>query len=72
MSAIIAGIMRMIRTSRIVNIGSPIGCCGDLRTYSHMVRVTAYATTRMTVTAAEMIPRLRAVAVNFTLSPICN
>jgi hypothetical protein len=36
------------------------------------VRVTAYATTRMTVTAAEMIPRLRAVAVNFTLSPICD
>ncbi len=31
MSATIAGTMTMIRTSRIENIGSPIGCCGDLR-----------------------------------------
>jgi hypothetical protein len=31
MSATITGIMTMIRTSRIENIGSPIGCSGDLR-----------------------------------------
>lgn len=30
-SATINGIMMMIRTSRIENIGSLIGCCGDLR-----------------------------------------
>jgi hypothetical protein len=46
--------------------------CGDSRDNSPTVRVTAYATTKITVAAAEMIPRLRAVAVNFTLSPICD
>jgi hypothetical protein len=68
MSATIAGIMMMIRTSRIENIGSPIGCCGDSRDDNPTASVTAYATSRMTVAAAEKIPRLRAVAVNFMLS----
>jgi hypothetical protein len=63
MSATIAGIMMIIRTSRIVNLGSPIGCCGDSRDSSHTVSVTAYATSSMTVAAAEKIPSLRAVAV---------
>jgi hypothetical protein len=62
--------MVIIRTSRIVNIGSPIGCCGDSKDHSPKASVTAYATSKMTVAAAEKIPRLRAVAVNFMLSPI--
>jgi hypothetical protein len=70
MSATIAGIMVIIRTSRIVNIGSPIGCCGDSRDANPMASVTAYATSRMMVAAAEKIPSLRAVAVNLMLSPI--
>jgi hypothetical protein len=35
-----------------------------------MASVTAYATSRMMVAAAEKIPSLRAVAVNLMLSPI--
>jgi hypothetical protein len=34
------------------------------------MRVSAYATSRITVAAAEKIPKRRAVAVNSTLSPI--
>jgi len=41
MRATIAGIMTMIRTSRIENIGSPIGCCGDLRDRNPTVSVIA-------------------------------
>src|SRR5215211_2161226 len=67
-TATIAGIVVMIRTSKIVNIGSPIGCCGDSRDNSPTASDTAYATSRMTVAAAEKTPRRRAVAVNFTHS----
>jgi hypothetical protein len=55
MSATIAGIMMMIRTSRIENIGLPIGCCEDSRDDNPTASVTAYATSRMTVAAAEKI-----------------
>jgi hypothetical protein len=41
MSATIAGIMVMIRISRIVNIGSPIGSCGDSRDIRPTRSVTA-------------------------------
>jgi len=41
MSATITGIITMIRTSRIENIGSPIGCCGDLRDKKPTASVTA-------------------------------
>ena len=41
MSVTIAGIMLMIRTSRSVNIGSPIGCCGDSRDNNPTASVTA-------------------------------
>ena len=41
MSATITGTMTMIRTSRIENIGSPIGCCGYLRDKKPTARVTA-------------------------------
>jgi len=40
-SATIAGIMTIIRTSRIVKIGSPIRCCGDSRDANPTVSVTA-------------------------------
>src|SRR5215212_4676975 len=40
-SATIGGIMTMIRTSRIVNNGPPIGCCGDSRDKNPTASVTA-------------------------------
>jgi hypothetical protein len=40
-SATIAGIMTIIRISRIVNIGSPIGSCGDSRDANPTTSVSA-------------------------------
>ena len=42
----ITGIIRMIRTSRIKNIESPIGCCEDVRDRNAMVRVIHIGHTR--------------------------
>ncbi len=66
----IGGIMMMIKTSRMENIGSPIGCCGDSRDANPTASVAAYPSPRMTVAAADEIPSRRAVALNCTLSPI--
>jgi hypothetical protein len=69
MSATIAGIMRMIRISRIENIGSPIGSCGDFRDRNPTISVIAYATSSTATPTAEQIPSRRAVALNLMAIP---
>jgi hypothetical protein len=66
-----AGIMTMIRISRIANIGFLIGWSEDSSDNSPIVSVTAYAASSTTVAAAERSPSRRAIAVNST-SVSCN
>src|SRR5829696_1752276 len=69
MRVTIAGIMTMIRISRIVNIGPSIGFCGDSSVNNPTASVTAYAISRTRVVAAEKNQRPREVTVNFMPPP---